>query len=193
MSFVSVVGGVNFLSVMTDGRVSNGETILEETYPKFRMIGEDIVVAFTGDRMACERLFDALNKEVIAHQDFFKTACDIKEAFNRYPIFRGKKVMWVIGGINPNKKIEFVIVSTESDEPSQYIPENSETKLMSAYAFCLKDTSIDYKQLNEKLDEYFKQENGNLIEAQKLLNNYVAELDFTVNTNTYPAFISNPQ
>ncbi|MBJ8006263.1 hypothetical protein [Bacillus cereus] len=183
MSFVSVVGGSDFLSVMTDGRVTHEGEIVQEDYPKYRMIGESIVVAFTGDRAACEWIFEALNKEVVMKQDFMKTARDIKELLNHHPILEGSDVRWIIGGINPQNEMDCIVISTEESEPIRYeVPSEG---IMTVYAYPF---DAEYEELNDKLLEFLDQE-GKLISAQQLLNDYVAENDFSVNKNIYHALI----
>ncbi|WP_242280971.1 hypothetical protein [Bacillus cereus group sp. BfR-BA-01347] len=183
MSFVSVVGRSDFLSVMTDGRVTDGEKILQEDYPKYRMIGENIIVAFTGDRAACEWIFYVLNQEVVMKQDFMITARDIKELLNHHPKLKGCDVRWIIGGINPQNEIECITISTEEKEPIRHEVPSEKVLAVYAYAF-----DADQKELGEKFAEFIKQE-GELASAQQLLNDYVADKDFTVNKNTYHVLI----
>lgn len=180
MSFVSVVAGENFISLMSDGRVTLGEQILEENFQKYTEINDHIFIAYAGEREPIYNLLGALNHQVVSRGDFFKTATDIKEALETHKAFIGKKAMFIIGGINKNSQIEFVLVSTK-DSPLSYIPENEQTKLMSGYAFNLKDTTIEYEDLNKKLDDFFGEENNHLGNAQKRLHEYVAGLDFSCN------------
>ncbi|MGH0587130.1 hypothetical protein ACQVQY_13695 [Bacillus mycoides] len=190
MSFVSAIGGTNFLSVVTDGRVTYEEKVLQEDYQKFRMIGDDIVVAFAGHRAAAEGIFNMLIQERVMKQDFFITASDVKNELNNNPIFKGYKLMWLLGGINRKGQIEFVTVSTEEDGPKQFIPEESDSKLMTYYIFNLRDqTIISPEKLNEKFLYFLEREDWNVGNAQRRLNNYVAKLDYSVNKNVYQALI----
>ncbi|PGW31249.1 hypothetical protein COE04_26230 [Bacillus cereus] len=190
MSFVSAIGGNKFLSVVTDGRVTYEGKIIKEDYQKFRMIGDNIVVAFAGDRAAAEGIWNMLIKERVMKQEFFITANDIKNELNNNPKLKRYKLIWLLGGINQKGQIEFVIVSTEEDEVKRFVPEETDSNLVTYYIFNLKDQSIiSPERLHKKFLYFLDRENQNIGNAQLRLNNYVAKLDYTVNKNIYQALI----
>jgi hypothetical protein len=190
MSFVSVIAGVDFLSIMTDGRVTLGTTIWQEDYPKLKKINDNIVIGFAGHKEYIEILLNALNLTVVSQGNIMKCARDIQKVINEFDNFKNSKMVFILGGVNSNDQIEVVIVSSTDAEPRQFIPENSEEKLMSCYAFNLKNTVISYKDLNNLLYEFIVVEDNHLINAQKKLHEYVADIDVSCNKNIFHEVIS---
>jgi ATP-dependent protease HslVU (ClpYQ) peptidase subunit len=185
MSFVSVIAGVDFLSIMTDGRVTLGETVWQEDYPKYKKINDKIVIGYAGHKEHIELLLNSLNYSVVSEGNLLFCAKSIKQAINEFNFFRDSKMVFILGGINANEQIEFVIVSTNNEDIEQFIPEHSEAQLLSCYAFNLKDAVISQHDLNTKLYEFIEVENNHLVNAQKRLHEFVADNDFSCNKTIF--------
>lgn len=61
MSFVSIVVSSEFVTVMSDGRVSGeNNTVLEENYKKFKKISPKQFIAYVGSRAICEHIVEQI-------------------------------------------------------------------------------------------------------------------------------------
>jgi ATP-dependent protease HslVU (ClpYQ) peptidase subunit len=185
MSFVSVIAGADFLSIMTDGRVTLGETIWQEDYPKYKKINDKIVIGYAGHKEHIEILLNSINYSVVAEGDLMYIAKGLKQAINEFDFFKNSKMIFILGGINANEQIEFVIVSTTNTEIEQFIPEHTEATLLSCYAFNLRNAVISQHDLNDKLYEFMEVENNHLVNAQKRLHEFVADNDFSCNKTIF--------
>lgn len=187
MSFVSVFAMPDFITVMSDGLVSDEETgkELEKGYQKFHLIGPKQFMAYTGLR---------------ARADMFKKIVPFKkEGYNLLPLMEelkegidanvspeSEKISIVVGGIEN----EEVIFYTFNNIVGQLIPYSPGSDGMS-YAFL--ESSHITTENHQYLDiEFRKFMVGNgfntpnkALKGQEFLNSLVEKIDPTVNKKTF--------
>jgi len=185
MSFVSVIARKDFITVMTDGRVSFAkQLILKEDYKKFKKISKKQFIAFTGNQEYCERivsLFDYKN----AQYNLKEISYQIHEIINQAP-YVNFHVNLAIGGLNEDN--EFVVYHVQNTL-KQSIKELKTKKNKISYGFLNSEYVEKNINTEQKLVEYLRNTGFNTpnkcLKAQKLLNDYIASKDSSVNRNTF--------
>lgn len=186
MSFVSIVARENFLCVMSDGRVQgvNGE-ILQEDYQKFIKIENRAFVAFAGSKTACEELAIQVVPHLYTNASFTSLALEIKGAFERsdYEDY-GTKVAVSFGGVNRVGEIEYHAVNSLTKKTMKYAPRGDDI----TYCFLQNGEALHQLKLEQELINIMRETGfktpSQVIQAQKLLNNKVADIDSSVNKVT---------
>ncbi|WP_410770963.1 hypothetical protein [Fontibacillus sp. BL9] len=200
MSFVSVVGSKSFLTVMCDGRVVGLEDeVLEEDYQKFVRIGKKSFIAYAGTRHICESIANNFKHYEGEKEDytFWLEKIKLILAQNQVALKQsGYKAILAFGGINLNGEIEFYAISSITLEFQRYFPQADNL----SYTFLLNSEDFEDElgngRLVEKLTEFLGQTGystpSQVIQSQRLLNNYVADIDKVyVNKNTSRLVIKN--
>ncbi|WP_144461755.1 hypothetical protein [Siminovitchia fortis] len=183
MSFVSIMASSNFVNVVSDGRVSYGGASLQENYKKFKKISEKQFIAFAGAKELCENVINQVDYLEKTHYDLHQVAREIHSVIYNNISLYSYKMMFCVGGINFNGKIEFYTVNKNSSKIGIFKPSSS-TDIN--YAFLSPDVSDQI--LDEKLNEFASifgaDSSSKCLKIQKALNDFVASIDNTVNTNT---------
>ncbi|WP_337034833.1 hypothetical protein [Paenibacillus illinoisensis] len=185
MSFVSIIATKDFLTIMSDGRVMgiNG-TPIEENYQKFLKVGDSSFIAYAGDRAFCEML--SRDIQGMVESKSYDTAIQVLEQIFKKADFGERSVLMGIGGLNSSGNIEFFTISSKNYviQKQKYYPENDTV----SYAF-LNNTKMGHEEFQEKLIELLRETGygapSQTIQAQRLLNNFIAELDNSVNKSTF--------
>lgn len=184
MSFVSVMASSNFINVVSDGRVSLNGVPLQENYKKFKKISEKQFIAYAGSKEVCENVVNQVDYQESKVYDLRQVAQEIQAATSgsgNLSLY-GHKMLFCVGGVNANRRIEFYTVENGSSNIGEYKPSSS-TDIN--YAFMSTNTSDQL--INEKLHEIASfmgtESASRCLQVQKELNNFVAGIDFTVNTN----------
>ena len=185
MSFVSIIARENFISVMSDGRVMYGNEIIQEDYQKFIKINDQSFVAFAGSKEICEIFIEEVRTIVNQNSNIINYLHSLVGRFNQLSLNNhGLKVMLGIGGINSNQEIEFHTINSIDNQILNFSPKGE----MISYAF-LNNTKYDDSVLVNKLIETLGQTGFGVVKevkkAQKILNDFVAATDQTVNDTTY--------
>jgi hypothetical protein len=195
LSFVSIVSTEKFISVMSDGLVTNispnKDVIrLEEDYQKFIRISPKQFIAFTGSK----DIFEQIKNETPYKTERY----DLKELANIFykksravPENEGR-VMIGVGGIGQDDCIEFyTLTNSQEDLLKSFKPINDEI----SYAF-LESSYIDEKKHSEINIEFIKllKKNGvntvnKILRTQKELNMFVEAFDPSVNKRTFELYI----
>ncbi|AHV96610.1 hypothetical protein [Paenibacillus sabinae] len=186
MSFVSILGRENFLSVMSDGKLlGENNEVLQEDYQNFINIGNSAFIAFAGSQGPCEELsvqmlpyFDEKTDFAAIHQalvDFFKVDD---------PSQRDVKIMIAFGGINLEGRIEFYTIDSGTSTSERYLPEGEDIK----FCFLRSGELLTDLNVKGKMIELLRTTGAGTptecISAQKLLNDYAADHDASVNKKT---------
>lgn len=186
MSFVSIVATTGFVTVMSDGRVKDivsGE-IIQEDFQKFIKANDSkAFIAYAGNRESCEPI--ALNlKNAIEEGISFDIVQTILISAVRKLIPEHLTVMFALGGLNSDNEIEFYSFNSRENTNSHFKPAND----VISYTF-LNNTGIARKDFEgefvKNLRETGFQSPTSTIQAQKLLNRYIASRDETVNNTTF--------
>jgi hypothetical protein len=199
MSFVSIVGRWNFICVMSDGQVTgeNGE-ILQEDYQKFQLIGEKQFVAYAGNKDWCERAAEIAKNYYRLGLDLHSVAETIQEILIRdIPYAKyGQVVNMAIGGVSKRETIEFYALSNKNTSVDQIQPNKPGVDDV-ALGYCT-STKLpeewDWNALTNVMIPFLRQ-NGidtpeQIQKSQKQLNEFIANLDPTVNNHTFALAIS---
>nr|WP_186322848.1 hypothetical protein [Paenibacillus xylanexedens] len=172
-----------FLTIMSDGRIMGiNSTPIEENYQKFSMIGDSSFIAYAGDRAFCEML--SRDIQSIVESKSYNIAIQVLEQTFKKVGLGERSVLMGIGGLNSSGKIEFYTINSKNCAIQKYYPENDTV----SYAF-LNNTKLGHEDFQNKLVELLRetgyQAPSQTIQAQRLLNNYIAELDNSVNKSTF--------
>jgi hypothetical protein len=186
---VSIVARENFLNVMSDGRVTGSDhKIIDEEYQKY-MCDNNSFIAYAGTLEACEMVVRDINELVFIDKDYSGAINVLLEVFKQVKLEeKGMKVMMALGGLNKNGEIGFYTVDSIKKESQAYIPKDDDI----AYSF-LNNTDHDDTDLKSKFREILKETGfdtpSKSIQAQRLMNNFVADRDISVNKKTFRAVI----
>jgi hypothetical protein len=191
MSFVSVIARENFISVMSDGRVSHKGQSVAEDYQKFVSFTPYFFIAFAGDKEPSELLLQAL--KMIGLPDMIeKLGFDMVSLFIQTSILtvaqKGYRVMIAFGGKNPLGEIEFYYLDTANPQTRKMTPKGQDIQ----YCFLKSENAqkintdqllIDTLQITG-LDTSIQ-----IADAQKRINDHISDLDTSVNKNTFQLII----
>jgi hypothetical protein len=190
MSFISVIARENFITVMSDGRVMNYEDVpIEENFQKFINIENRSFIAFGGTRELCEMItkdiVPILKNELnysIWLQSFRRVLESLKLNQNNL------KCMFAFGGINHERNIEFYTINSITLDSKKFNPYGDQI----SYAFVNNTKNAD-KLYEDKSIELFRETGfstpSEVIQAQRLLNNFVSTQDVSVNNVTFRMII----
>lgn len=189
MSFVSVIARESFLTVMSDGRViDRNDCIIDEAYQKFSC-DEKSFIAYAGSREVCEMITRDIRDLVFNDRDYVGATLVLVQVFEQLKLeSHGLKVMMALGGVNKQEEIELNTVDSIKKETLSFKPKGGDID----YAFLnnIKNNKVDFQT---KLVEILKQTGidtpSNIIQAQRLLNNYISDMDISVNKKTFRAVV----
>jgi hypothetical protein len=199
MSLVSIIATEKALSVLSDGRAIRDGVIVQENFQKFEVLGNGTgFVAITGWKEAGEALIQ-LAKHWLSQGDSYQVVAQKlqEEILQRVPYttIASNIVNMSIGGLseeqigyfnvsNKYRSVEDVISHTPTGEQGTYsllsstVIEQKGIDLSPVFAQCLQLKGF-------RTAEEMK-------EAQILLNNYVADIDYTVNKTTFHFSVEKP-
>jgi len=187
VSFVSIVCRSGFLSIMSDGRVSNNGVSIREDYQKFLLPRPDFFIAFAGQQQPCEAFINDSGLSSSNTFDYHTLAADIHRKLLTPP-YCNYKILLAFGGRTAKGSLEFCTFSTLEPEIQVFSPSSNQI----SYAF-LNNSEIDDTILQPELVKYLTEIGCDAAEkvktAQETLNNYVAEIDTSVNTTVFSAII----
>lgn len=191
MTFISVVARDKFISIVSDGKVSEIEEDIGD-YKKFTNVGKNQFLGVAGSRSVADFLFEKLtNNERVINLENEVYALDkfVKKEFN----YQNHRSFFVLGGLDIDDKMKFFTFSNNPiDKVIPYIPNNSNDILC---AFLGGSASgLNNEEYYKLLIDLFKK-NGiktvsNVVQSQKELNDIVAKLDDSVNTEHFPLEIT---
>lgn len=187
MSFVSIIAMNKFITVMSDGQVTKTETgeVLQEDYQKFRKISPNQFIAYTGVKEFCEGLANQIPYKKSAHdlEDITNQIASVTQL----PELKAHKIHFGIGGIDSNGDISFYTIQNQSEPAVNFYKPIKDDDIN--YAFFESGHLSAPEKMETKLIECLKITGYNTpnkcLRAQKLLNDYVADNDSTVNKKTF--------
>ncbi|MEK4006480.1 hypothetical protein [Paenibacillus sp. FSL H3-0333] len=189
MSFVSIVARENFINVMSDGRVTgSNDEVVDEEYQKY-VSNDKSFIAFAGTLETCEMVVRDIKEIVFDNKDYVGAIYVLLGVFKQIKLEeKGMKVMMALGGVNKIGEIEFYTVDSIKKEAQTYIPKDDDI----AYAF-LNNTEHEDVTLKSEFIGILKETGfdtpSKSIQAQRLMNNNVADRDKSVNKKTFRAVI----
>ncbi|AXC53664.1 hypothetical protein ABEX91_11155 [Bacillus subtilis] len=186
MSLVSIIARENFITVMSDGRVTSDGEIVQEDYKKFIHLNKDMFFAFAGQKEPCEFIAQWA-KEYCKNYGLEKMALSINDFVinNKLDKF---KVLAGFGGVD-SKRIKFFTYNSLEKTTEKYIPEGDKLE-NTHYAFLhnSNDEDNDFKLeeiLAYNINKYGFNTPNKCLKAQKDLNDIVASKSFGVNKVTF--------
>lgn len=186
MSFVSIVVTRNLINVMSDGKVTgiNGESSMNE-YKKFKQISQKQFIAFAGDKESSELIVDQVEytKKNIYNLN------DIASQISNVIITSKVSVPMAIGGLDIDGLLRVYIVSSPSGK-IQKLENNSLDGL--SYKFLTSPyivNTIKQNEMENTFVNFLKNTGYNTANecqnAQKRINDFIADLDNSVNKKTF--------
>ena len=189
MSFVSITATTDFISIMSDGLVMNGDLAVHERMKKYTVIDNRAFIAYTG---VLENITFILNLLPLTHYDFERWTHEIcaliKNNLSSMP-FPDGQCFFAIGGISDKNRVEYFAFGTHIEtKPRPYLPieGNPRTTFLNGVVAASLPLSGKY---NEYLNKTPKISVNDYVYAQKMLNDYVATFDPTVNNQIHNAVI----
>ncbi|GIN86986.1 hypothetical protein J6TS2_33720 [Heyndrickxia sporothermodurans] len=184
MSFVSIIVRKNFITVMSDGQVTQEGEVIRNDYQKFKKISPHQFIAYTGAKEICEQI---VNQVPFTNNNYhlFNIAKQIESVINESK-FDNFRLFFAVGGIEIDGNItSFTIEHGSSRNFKELVPKDKDDI---CYAF-LNSEVLDSINLEEKLILFFRRTGFNkpeeCLQTQKLLNDFVEGLDSTVNNKTF--------
>lgn len=185
MSFVSIIASPNFITVMSDGQVTRDGVVIKDDYPKFKKISPKQFIAYTGVKEYCEEIVNQ-----VPYTPKMYNLADITNQIERVvidPNLVKHKLHFGIGGVDVNEDVVFYTVENQKERIVNYFkPKNIDDI---NYAFFESGHANIQINLSIKLIEYLRTTGFNTpskcLKAQKLLNDFVASKDETVNNKTF--------
>ncbi|MGE7874801.1 hypothetical protein [Bacillus paramycoides] len=188
MSFVSIIQTEKFITVVTDGQVTSAtdKTILQKNYKKFKKISPNQYIAFAGSKGWCEILLDLLPFKEQGY-DLEGIVPEIKEFISKVPSELGRFLI-SIGGANENGQL---VIYKLSNHEGTDIERFQATGDDVSFTF-LHNGSAEERlggDLTEVLIQLIREIGYNTpnktIRVQKRLNDFVANVDDSVNKITF--------
>ncbi|MEK3821355.1 hypothetical protein MKY20_19980 [Cytobacillus sp. FSL W8-0315] len=189
MSFVSIISRKNFITVMSDGQVTNHEgQPIQSDFQKFKQISPHQFIAFAGAKEICEQFINQVEYTAGSYNlnDIANQINQIanEERFNQFRLF------FAIGGIELDGDITLYVVEHGGTRDFRVQRPINEDDIN--YAF-LNSEMIDRVNMNEKLIECLRitgfETPEECLYSQKLLNDFVESIDSTVNNQTFTLII----
>ncbi|MCY8310016.1 hypothetical protein [Bacillus vallismortis] len=190
MSLVSIIARENFITVMTDGRVTSEGEAIQEDYKKFIQLNKDMFFAFAGSKEPCEFVARwakdyfkqyGLNKLASAINGFV-----LNNNLNKYKILAG------FGGVD-SKRVKLFTYSSLENKLNEFIPEGyHDIKYAFLYNSSTENNDLNLTEiLTNGLRKHGFNTSNKCLKAQKELNEMVASKEFGVNNITFDLTIKN--
>lgn len=190
MSFVSIVVSSEFVTVMSDGRVSGeNNTVLEENYKKFKKISPKQFIAYVGSRAICEHIVEQI--EYIDEQiyNLYDTAIKIKEVISGEQL-RSINSYFAIGGLDLDGQFRIYVISNlpkEEIEIIQNVSKDGLTYKLLTSPFIVE--RINREEMEQIFITFLRKTGFNTpdkcLQAQKLLSHFIADIDTSVNKHSF--------
>lgn len=180
MSFVSIVGTTKFISVMSDGRVSNNGVPVDENFRKVERYN-DSFVAFTGTLGNCLKLKKFILENLKNGMDYSSLAELVNKEILKIKE-EGGQMNISFGGKKSSGDIEFYVFSTNKVgyDVHKLFGDRMEFHFLANPA--LLDTGFD---LEGRFACHLDESNGSVDVAQQKLNDEVADNDNSVNKKVF--------
>ena len=192
MSLVSTIATKDFITVVTDGRVTSfNNEIIREDYQKFIQISNTLFVGYAGDQKNCETFIKESKLLGVTNWESKDLSRYLKKKFACYKN-KDRNVLIIIGGINRRNKIEFFTLDSRigNDTVKYYLPKNEEIKYALLYNDVIDKPNLElYKKLTDIMKATEIKSIKDVVKAQIILNNYVSDNDTTVNKNIFKLII----
>ncbi|MFP3322061.1 hypothetical protein R0K05_03100 [Planococcus sp. SIMBA_160] len=180
MSFVSVFGMKDFVTVMSDGLavdIKTGE-VKDHKFQKFKKISPKQFVAVTGNKGVGEKIFDDMGYED-SERSLEKIARELRETLIKELPYDLAKMQIAIGGVENDR---IIIYSFDNNE-------NKDLKILEPVGIdpvytCMASSQceIDFDQEMNHLYNAFRVKSAtSALKLQETLNTKVASTDPTVN------------
>ena len=174
---------------MSEGRVScDGRATGEEHLKKFVKV-DNFIVAFAGETRALE-FIDAAGL-FMPNDGNFKTLAEAVQRRLETEPYRSWNIYLGMGGVNSGGLIEFYTMGTGTIKQRHFMPKGDQIDFAFFY---LNEYGMDLKAA---LIKYLRQTGFNtppqVLRAQKLLNDSFADINPTMNKNTFPAVVLRQQ
>lgn len=182
MSFISIVARKNFVTVMSDGQVTGyNNTPLQEEQKKFKVISEKQFIAFAGFKEPCEFVVNQIDYtdnfydlESIAEQIFYMI--NQKELENI-------RLFFAIGGLDSIKN-EIVFYTVDNAGMFDIYKALNDRDFKYIFFNPINEVNLEHK-FNQFLTVTGNDNADSCLKSQKMLNDYVAEIDAYVNKQTF--------
>lgn len=190
MSLVTVIARWNYITVMCDGQATNKEShrAIVEDVKKFKMLGSEQFIAFTGDKLLAEEGAEMANELYNMGYNLHEIASTLQQKMIEQIPYNEQyrnDVQFAIGGKTNQNSIAYYVISNKYnsvDQMQSYTPDKT--------SLFYNILGGDYCTFNKKeaLEKLIGKNNCVLPEqvllSQKELNSMVAQEDHQVNNHT---------
>lgn len=192
MSFVSIIATENFATITSDGRViertESGEIIKKaERTPSFIKISGKQVVACTGNPALLRQMEETFPFKKSGTY-LLRNRMNTFEAQVKQVPYEVEDVLLATVEINGSGSIECWMVSNQPGQAGQRL-QPKEGKIVTIFMAGRHINEEKIKKIMEKFSELSNQYGRNtankILNAQKELNRFVADIDLSVNKHTF--------
>lgn len=192
MSFVSVFAMENFITVMSDGLVTNEEskTLADQRFKKFKKISPNQFVAVAGNQGVAQAIFDLFESQS-SEYDLWELTNTIRDQILKEITIDKANCLVVLGGIRNNEIIAYSFSNDPNKEINKLQPKGNDSTYM-----CLSSdlNEIDPFEEMEKLLRRAKPKTPSAaLKIQEELNTLIATYDSSVNRITFKMAIKKSQ
>lgn len=186
MSFVSIVARSSWISVVSDGRVTAGDDVVEEQYQKFILPTSGSFIAYAGNKQPCELIAKRLLDTGFRTDPLEESA---RRVFGMIAHLKdlGHKAFVALGEVSASGA-EFYACGPNQSVPVFFRPKGDDV----CYSF-LSNTHLSDEALEQQfvlgLQRSGVDTSAQCQQAQIELNEWVADRDVTVNKNTFCALL----
>lgn len=184
---------------MSDGRVNNEGTVLQEDYQRFAVLGDNEgFVAITGVKEAGEKAIEIVGQFHQGGYSYLAAAQEVQKILIRdipHSLYPHLTLNMAIGGL-ADGQIEFHTLSNKNESVQDilsFAPKGDDISYAKLESNEITRLRID---LTPALIEFLRQKGFKTVEqlkeSQSLLNDYVAKVDMTVNTTTFHFSVEKP-
>lgn len=190
MSFISVFGMKNFVTVMSDGLVVDLETYEEkdQRYQKFRKISPYQFVAVGGNQGVAEKVFNDLGYEKMERQ-LKDLANSLRDTLIRELPPELALCQVAIGGVE-NGRIIVYSFNNKADQQMLVLQPSSTDPVYTFLSSSENKMDLD-REINQLFRIYKPKTATAALKMQEVLNSKVANKDKTVNKITFKLAIKN--
>ncbi|WKB34757.1 hypothetical protein QS257_12585 [Terrilactibacillus sp. S3-3] len=191
MSFVSIIATENFATIMSDGlaieRTAGGEIIKKSEWtPGFIKISGKQVVACTGNPALLRQMGEAFPFKR-SNTYPLRNRMNTFEARVKQVPYEVEDVLLATVEINEAGHIECRMVSNQPGQAGQVFSLKRERLRRSSWpaAILMKKKKKIMEKFSELSDQYGRNTANKILNAQKELNRFVADMDPSVNKHTF--------
>lgn len=174
MSYVQCIVTTKMVLMSSDGRVSDGDKVLDENYKKIRRLNNNVLIGFAGSKEYCEKVVDSIKEKDADIDTLFEMVVKLCKKYFSHEI--GVKGQFIIAGKSKSGELGFRTIHTKNN----FETDSKKPQTESEICFCV--ASPDEVNSNILERELRQICNGKVSEDDLALAMLVSEMQ-AANTN----------